>query len=137
MEKYILLDDEATADVAFIAKGGKKSEMIANSCLALTDVMTELPLILETTTYQKEFVAEDLLGLVYDVLNHLLFLFDTEDLIFSYFSVNLKEDKNSLILIAKGEKYDPKKHIIKTHIKAVTFFGMKFDEEGLKITLDL
>ena len=137
MEKFVFLEDEATADVAFIAKGKTKSEIIANACLALTEVMTETALIKNKTTYTKEFEAEDLLGLVYDVLNFLLFLFDTEDLFFNTFNIELDEGKISLVLKATGEKYDEQKHIIKTHIKAVTFFGMAFDETGLKVTLDL
>ena len=137
MEKFVFLEDEATADVAFIAKGKTKSEIIANACLALTEVMTETSLIEAERTYTKEFKAEDLLGLVYDVLNFLLFLFDTEDLFFNRFDVELDEDTLSLVLNAYGEKYDEHKHVIKTHIKAVTFFGMTFDETGLKITLDL
>ena len=137
MKEFIFLEDEATADIAFIANGRNKEEMIKNSCLALTNVITDPALIGEDEVIEKEFIAEDLLGLVYDVLNYLLLLFDSEDLIFSKFDINLKEKKNSLILKAKGEKFDTSKHLIKNHVKAVTFFGMKFGEERLKITLDL
>ncbi len=137
MEKFVFLEDEATADIAFIAKGKTKSEIIANACLALTNVMTDTSSLSSELTYEKEFVAEDLLGLIYDLLNYLLFLFDTEDIFFSDFKINFNEDKMSLKLIASGEKYDTEKHIIKGHIKAVTFFGMIFDENGLKVTLDL
>ena len=137
MDKFTFLEDEATADVAFIAKGNDKAEMIQNSCIALTSVMTEIDLISKTITFKKEFVAEDIIGLVYDVLNHLLYLFDAEDMLFSFFNINLNEKFNSLVLTADGEKYDPEKHVMKTHIKAVTFFGMKFENDGLKITLDL
>ena len=137
MEKFVFLDDEATADVAFIANGKTKAEIIANACLALTNVMTDADLISHTIYFEKEFNAEDLLGLIYDLLNYLLFLFDTQDLFFNDYKIDLNEEKVSLVLKASGEKYDENKHIIKGHIKAVTFFGMVFDENGLKVTLDL
>ena len=111
--------------------------MIANACLALVDVMTELQLVNKEIIYTKVFEAEDLIGLIYDVLNYILLLFDTNDLLFNEFIIDLNENANSLSLTARGEKYNPKKHIMKTHIKAVTFFGMEFQDEGLKVTLDL
>ena len=83
MKEFIFLEDEATADIAFIANGRNKEEMIKNSCLALTNVITDPALIGEDEVIEKEFITEDLLGLVYDVLNYLLLLFDSEDLIFS------------------------------------------------------
>lgn len=137
MKNFVFLEEEATADIAFIAKGKDKSQIIANACLALTTVMTDVSLISQEISFSKEFEAEDLMGLVYDVLNYLLFLFDAEELFFSKFTVQLDEENNKLTINAKGEKYDEKKHIIKTHIKAVTFFGMIFDNSGLKVTLDL
>lgn len=137
MSDFIFLEDEATADVAFIAYGRTKSEMIAHACLAVTEVMTESKTISATVPFEKTFEAEDLLGLVYDVLNYLLFLFDTEELFFNKFNITLDEKNNKLTLKARGEQYQPTKHLIKTHIKAVTFFGMQFDDTGLKVTLDL
>ena len=137
MDKFIFLEDEATADIAFIAIGKTKAEMITNSCLALTNVITDSSLIEPKNTFEKKFQAEDLLGLIYDLLNYLLFLFDSEDMLFNTFLINLDEDRNIIYLKAKGEKYNPKKHEIRNHVKAVTFFGMKFEKEWLKITLDL
>ena len=137
MENFVFLEEEATADIAFIAKGKDKSEIISNACLALTTVMTDISLISQDVLFSKDFEAEDINGLVYDVLNYLLFLFDAEELFFSKFDVKLDEKRNKLSLQAKGEKYNVKKHVIKTHIKAVTFFGMEFNTTGLKITLDL
>ncbi len=137
MEKFVFLEDEATADVAFIAFGKTKAEIISNACLALTNTFTEIELIDRKMTYKREFQAEDLLGLIYDVLNFLLFLFDTEELFFNEFKIDYNEKNISLVLTALGEKYNESKHIIKTHIKAVTFFGMTFNENGLKVTLDL
>jgi SHS2 domain-containing protein len=137
MEKFIFLEDEATADVAFIAKGKNKAEIIGNACLALIEVMTDLNSIEEKLEYYKEFEAEDLFGLVYDVLNFILYLFDTEDILFKSIKIDLDEKANSLLLKGYGERFNTVKHQIKTHIKAVTFFGMLFDENGLKVTLDL
>lgn len=137
MEKFIFLEEEATADVAFLAFGSTISEIISNACLALTNVMTDSELISKKIFYKKEFQAEDLIGLTYDVLNYLVFLFDTEDLFFNEFNIDYNEKEMSLVLTASGEKYNESKHVMKTHIKAVTFFGMSYNDKKLKVTLDL
>ena len=137
MDRFVFLEDEATADVAFIATGKTKAEIIENACWALTNVITDGALVEPNIEYQKEFRAEDLLGLVYDVLNYIVFLFDTDDILFKTFSIALDEENFSLRLKAIGETYDESKHDIKTHVKAVTFFGMEFTETSLKVTLDL
>ena len=137
MVKFVFLEDEATADVAFIAKGKTKSEIIENACLALMSVIADEKSIESKIEYEKEFKAEDLLGLVYDVLNYLVFLFDTDEILFNKFDITLDEKNNSLFLKALGETYNETKHEIKTHVKAVTFFGMEFSKSGLKVTLDL
>ncbi len=137
MQPFYFLEDEATADVAFIANGRSLQEAFTNACNALTAVITDSNLIDVTERRQISLTAEDLPGLLYDLLDHLLFLFDTENLMFKLNQVILDPETITLQWTGQGEAYQESKHIIHTHVKAVTFFGMEITTSYVKVTLDL
>lgn len=134
---YSFLDEEATADVAYVARGSTLEEAFANAVLAMTEVMVSSDEIRPLEERNGELQAEDLQGLLYDLLDHFLFLFDSEFLLFGRIQVNLDEPNCSLKWVGAGESYDETRHQIKTHVKAVTFFGMEVGEQYVKVTLDL
>ncbi|MHA2363145.1 MAG: archease [Candidatus Hodarchaeales archaeon] len=137
MEPFYFLEDEATADIAFIANGNTLEETYANACNALVEVIVEsssIDLIEEKT---HNISAEDLPGLLYDLLDHLLFLFDTEGFLFRDNKVKIDKKKCSIVWKGRGEKFIENKHVIQNHVKAVTFFGMEISETQIKVTLDL
>lgn len=137
MNSFHFLENEATADVAFLAYGDNKSEMFRNSCLALTETMVDINSVEKKVKYKNTIKAEDIKGLLYDLLENIIFVFETEDLLFNTFSINLDEKKIEVVWEGLGELYNPSKHQIKTHIKAITFFGMEFTNNYVKVTLDL
>ena len=137
MQPFYFLEDEATADVAFIANGQSEQEAFANACNALTAVITDATLVNIVEQRQISLTAEDLPGLLYDLLDHLLFLFDTEDLLFIDNQISLNMETITLQWTGKGEPYQEDKHTIHTHVKAVTFFGMEVTPLYVKVTLDL
>ena len=137
MNSFKFLEDEATADIAFIAYGDNLNEIFENACLALFQTMIDLPTIRKTLSIVYEIKAEDLIGLLYDLLESLIFKFETEDILLNEFKIDVNPETYSLTVTAYGEKYLPDLHNIKTHIKAITFFGMEFTDESVKVTLDL
>lgn len=72
----------------------------------------------------KEHTPEDTLK---EWLSSLLYLTDTEGLLFSDFQVNLKN--RSLEGIAKGEKMSAKRHKLRRVIKGVTYHNLTLKEE--------
>ena len=139
-ENVIFLDEEATADVAFIARGHTLDEAFAYAGLALYHVIVDIDTVEPVLDLEKEWDAEDLPGLLYDYLDDLIFLFDTEELLLTEIQTRIKKqsDENfKLLLKGKGEKYNEQKHKAKTHVKAVTFFGMEVSEKRVKVTLDI
>lgn len=134
---FRFLEDEATADIAFLAFGNSLNEIFANACRALVETMIDRTTVNQEINVSYKVLAEDLKGLLYDLLESILFKFETEDLILSEFEIKINEENYFLTVKSSGEKYKPTKHHFKTHIKAITFFGMEFSENTVKVTLDL
>jgi len=67
--------------------------------------------------------------LVHDFLTELIYLFSTEQLLFSEFDLELKEAMGyKLTAKVKGEPYDAQKHKLIKEVKAVTYHDMKVEE---------
>jgi SHS2 domain-containing protein len=140
MKNIIYLEEEATADIAFIASGNSLDEAFSNAGLALYHTIVDLDVIDPKKSFEYEWEAEDLNGLLYDYLDDLIFYFDTKKILLSKIESKIQkmgEKKFSLKINGKGEFYDNTKHEAKIHIKAVTFFGMEIREKSVKVTLDI
>jgi SHS2 domain-containing protein len=81
--------------------------------------------------------AEDLEGLLYSWLEQLLIKLDSDNLLFSAFAIERLEKTvrgYELRAKARGERFDPRKHISKAGIKAVTYHMMEIrKEDGVKL----
>lgn len=143
MDKFKVLEDDATADIAYLAYGKSLEEMYENAALGLFSLITDIQ---NVEKRQVDFItieAEDREALLIDFLNDLLYKWDVEKVLFSNFSCELNEEEESLKLTAecRGEAFDKEKHKIKAEVKAVTYFGMEIKEkDGIwetKITPDV
>ena len=139
--KYKFL--EHTADVMFEAQGKNLNEVFRNSALAVFDVQCNLKNVrskIKKKIKLKNSVVGDLL---FDFLEELIYLKDAKYLLFGKFDVKIKETKGEYILdvIAYGEKINPKKHELKTDVKAITLheFFLKKVKDGwkCKVLLDI
>ncbi len=139
--KYKFLDH--TADVMFEAYGKNLNEVFRNSALAVFDVQCNLKNVrgkIKKKIKLKNSVVGDLL---FDFLEELIYLKDAKYLLFGKFDVKIKETKGEYILdvIAYGEKINPKKHELKTDVKAITLheFFLKKVKDGwkCKVLLDI
>jgi SHS2 domain-containing protein len=68
--------------------------------------------------------------LLVDWLSELLFLHETEQVVFGRFDVTLDVEKKSLSAVVFGEPFDGKKHSIGMQIKAVTYHMLKVKLES-------
>ena len=137
---YKYLEDVAVADVAFEAKGKNLEELFVSCAEALENTMAELKSISPKIKKEIKLKNESADILLYDFLGELIFLKDTEQMIFGKFLVKIKQNKN-YELNAKifGEKIDSKKHKLEDDVKAVTmhFFTIKKEANIYKITVTL
>ncbi|MFP4116746.1 MAG: archease [Candidatus Aenigmatarchaeota archaeon] len=144
MEKrFEIIEDEATADIAYRAYGETLEEMYESAALGLFDIITDIE---DVNTLQTDLItvsAEDREALLLDFLNELLYRWDVDKVLFSKFSCDLQTKDGSLELSAncEGEKFDAERHENRVEVKAVTYFGMEIqEEEGVwtgKITIDV
>lgn len=123
-EKFKFLDI-TTADVAFEAYGKTLNKVFSNSAIALFEVMVDTKDVKQTRKKKVEVRGHDMKSLFFNWLSELIFLSDSEHMMFSKFSV--KVDEELLILNAEcyGEKIKPRKHDLRTEVKAATYHKMK------------
>jgi len=130
---YRFLDDVTLADVAFEAEGRTEQELFESAALAVTHTMIRDASQLASGTIRKvQLRGKDIEKLLYDFLEELIFLKDTELLLFKGISVHLRKLDSSYELEAelRGEKLDPQKHELLVDVKAVTLhrFSVKYEQ---------
>jgi SHS2 domain-containing protein len=119
MKKYELI--EHTADIAIKAYGTSLSETFENAAKAMFDIITDNSEIESVGQYDINIEASDLEQLLVDWLSELLFLNTSQNLVFSFFKVELDEKKKSLVGHVFGDKYSISKYNAGVEIKAVTY----------------
>ena len=130
--RYKLL--EHTADAMIEAYGETLGERFANAAYAMFDQITDITKIESLGELKIVLKAENREQLLVDFLQELLFVHDTEDLVFGEFEV--KTDGKALESLVKGEKFDEKKHPKRSVVKGITYHRLEFDdEEGTVIVL--
>ncbi len=130
---------EHTADVYVRAFGEKMWDAYENAALAMFETMTDTSKVAQSVEETFEVEAEDQYALLYNWLETLLIKFETEGMLFSKFTVeNWRETPEGFKFDAKvwGEKFNPKKHLQKVGVKAITYHLMMVIREAEKVTLE-
>ncbi len=116
-----------TADIGIIAYGNSVEEVFVNAAYGMFSLIADLEKVAEVISHQVIAEAPDQEELLVTWLNELLYLFDAEGLIFSRFEiVNLRAQY--LRAMAHGEKIDPRRHNLKTPVKAATYHQLKLEK---------
>ncbi len=83
--------------------------------------------------------GRDELELLYNWLELLIVNFETKNKLYSKFKIlTLKKKSGFFSLTGKiwGENFDPKKHVQKVGVKAITYHRMKIIKDSKKVTLE-
>jgi SHS2 domain-containing protein len=123
-----------TADVAIAAYGADMKKAFANAALGMFSIIADIDRVDEKITRDVEVTADGLKDLLVSWLNEMLFIFEVEKIMFKRFDVSeLTETK--IVAKCHGEKIDPKRHKIKTEIKAATYHMTQIEEkpEGVRV----
>lgn len=124
---------EHTADALVRVHGKNLSERFANAAYAMFDQMTDVTKVKPKGEMKILLEADSREQLLVDFLQELLFLNDTEDLVFSKFEV--KTDGKKLEALAWGEKFDEKRHSKRSVVKGVTYHRLEFDDAKGTVTV--
>ncbi|MBI5392016.1 archease [Candidatus Woesearchaeota archaeon] len=132
-----------TADLIFEAYGTTLEELFANAGLATEEVMVNLKTVTPTEKKAFKLQAESVEELLYHFLEELIFLKDTDSLLFSEFVFKVQFLKQNYVLtgFGKGEIINPEKHDLGQDVKAVTKHLFEVKQQGMiwtaKVLLDI
>jgi len=118
---------EHTADLGLRVRGATFAELLADAGRGLFSMVVE-DIAAVQPIMAREFTISgtDRTYLLFDWLNELLYVCDTERLAFSQFAVQVKAD--GLSAVARGEPFDPVRHHLTHEIKAITYHALKVEE---------
>ena len=111
---------EHPADVGIRVYGRDLAELFAHAALGLCSLITATETVLERETRSVEVAAPDRESLLVAWLSEVLWLIETEDLLFARFTIESLSD-TMLQALAHGEAADPQRHPYRGVIKAVTY----------------
>jgi len=111
---------EHTADVGLHAFGSTLSELFVHAAQGMESLLVPSEQVRVVTSRQITVNGHDTTSLLIAWLSELIFLFDTEYLLFHDFVIETISD-TQLTGRASGEPYDRERHDLSSAIKAVTW----------------
>lgn len=138
MEKFRFL--QHTADAKFEAYGNTIEEAFSNSALAMFTVMIEPDKVRPKIERDVKVQAKDEKALLYNWLEELLFLLDSEGFLLSKVrKIRITAKKGKDFMLEASVAGDLAANGYKTHgdVKAVTYNEMEIRKESNKYTLQV
>jgi SHS2 domain-containing protein len=129
---YRFVDNVATADCAVEIESDSLNGLFRDAAYALIETMISRSMIGATQSWRIELDEENLERLLYSWLSELVFIKDSENVLFSEFDVRVKEDGSSCHLTAevRGEPIELGRHDIGIDVKAVTMHMLKVENSA-------
>ena len=124
---------EHTADAMVRCNGRTLEECFENAAFAMFDLVSDTSLVGKDTEINISIEGDDHESRLYAMLSELLFILDSESLLFCDFKVSFHG--NTAECKAFGEYVDVKKHKLRTEIKAVTYHMMDVDPDVPSVTV--
>lgn len=124
---------EHTADIAVLVEGNSLEDLFLSAYSAWKDITLELKKNKNESSKKFLFEAKTLEELLIEYLGELNYQLYTKKWIINFIKKVLIEKVNNsyhLEIEVLGESYNPKYHLIKEEIKAVTFHQMKIEEKN-------
>ncbi|MGC8931951.1 MAG: archease [Candidatus Methanodesulfokora sp.] len=131
---------DVKGDMGFVARGRSIEDLFKAAALAMYNAMVDISKVKRSVSKEVEVSASDLDILLHHWLQELLFITDTEGIVFSSFDVEIcKDDEFRAKGRAYGEKLNPELHEIRTAIKAVTYHNLELrtEDDGWRATVIL
>jgi SHS2 domain-containing protein len=115
-----------TADAGVRASGRDLPQAFANAARGMLSLIIDIEKVNEVIFRDVEVAAPDKETLLVEWLNELVFLFDTEMLLFKRFHIGTLTET---LLKARcyGEKIDRSRHEIKRGVKSATYHDLKVE----------
>jgi SHS2 domain-containing protein len=118
-----------TADIGIRAHGIDLPQAFSNAAMGLFSLISDLDQVNEHLYREVEITAPDRETLLVEWLNELIFLFETELILFKRFHIGTLSE-NLLKARCYGEKIDKSRHELKRGIKSATYHMLKVEKEN-------
>lgn len=128
---YWFLDDIATADIAFEARGVTVEEMFSSAADALMNVMvSDLSTIDRRDRRILRLQSDAMDMLLFELLQELIFYKDADLLLLRVPQIGIRWEKGRFYLEAQawGEPLNPEKHDLVVDVKAVTLHRYRVEQ---------
>jgi len=120
---------EHTADLGLRIQADSVAQLFSEAGRGLFSLLVDdMDSVRPLTEHTIDLEAEDLEYLLFDWLNELLFLFETEHLLFTEFDVRIEQKR--LNAVCKGEPVDRQLHHLDHEVKAITYHGLSCRQES-------
>jgi SHS2 domain-containing protein len=115
-----------TADLGLRVQAPDLETLFAEMATALfSTIIPDLTTVEPQLCREVRLPLDDREYLLFDWLKGLLFLFDSEHLLFGRFEVHLGDE--GLIGKAWGEPLDRERHVLEHEVKAITYHGLRVE----------
>jgi SHS2 domain-containing protein len=118
------------ADLLVEGRGRTLEEAVANVALGMLNVITPLEGIVERESFTAEVEGTDLQSLLFNLLDELLFLNDSEGLTAKSLTVEIDEENLKAVAECRGERFTAATHNVGIAVKAVTYHMMSIEKSG-------
>ena len=126
MKRFALI--EHTADIGLTAYGQNLAEAFGNAAYGLFSIMTDTRKVRRIESRKIELHANSPEDLLFEWLNHLIYLSDAEQFIFKECCVQ-ECDGYKIKAVCYGETFDSSRHEMKRGVKAATYHMLRVDAE--------
>ncbi len=118
---------EHTADLGLRATAPTLNALFAEMAACLVTAMVEEPASVQPAQEVRiELAGNDREFLLFDWLKELLLRFETDRLLFASFEVKVTDV--GLTATARGEEYEPSRHVLAHEVKAITYHELKVEQ---------
>ena len=118
---------EHTADLGLRATAPDLNALFAEAAACLVAAMVEDPAAVKPEQAVRiELAGADREFLLFDWLKELLLRFETDRMLFATFDVSVTDA--GLTATARGEAFDPARHVLAHEVKAITYHELKVEQ---------
>jgi SHS2 domain-containing protein len=118
---------EHTADIGLRIRATTLPELFTEAARGLFSLIVENPEVIEPADRRIiHLESESIELLLFDWLDHLLYVFDAEHLLCNRFDVTI--DELSLTATLWGERLDLSRHVLAHEVKAITYHDLKLKQ---------
>ena len=119
---------EHTADIGIAVENPSLEGLFEDAAFGMFDLVSDLSRVETRESLRIELEAEGLEDLFAEWLRELLFQSETKSLLFKSFNLSISSFR-SLSGEASGEAYDANRHELYRELKAVTYHGLRVEQD--------